>query len=331
MKQKVRQGRNHRGRRHGLVLTLALLVLVACTGNPIIDTALNIGKNMLKAAVSSAVPGYKDDLSKLVEALVAVPQAALVKQPDGTYGNASLDAIESNLADGGDGGTSAGGGGGSGDGMGSSMMTGLADIGYIPEEQRQPIELDVSVLKEAQLASGEWRPIEIEDGDSVQQEELVKFLVRSKAPVYLYIIGVDATGYVQALFPNDDEDFSVSHSNPIQANVLYNFPDGSEWFELDEYKGIQTLYFVAAYEQQPKIEKALAKLATYGRPELPKDVETMSEPDVVERGFARKRQSRQSAEVTTQDNRRHDVQPVKFLADMDAGVGMVITRYFLHE
>lgn len=305
----------------GLLVVALSCAAVSCTGNPLIDTALNIGKNMISAAASNYAPSYSDDLTKLVEALVQIPDRA----PTDNRAMASLDAMDPGSEDDSDTpgyAASFGGNTVSPDGDGTGAVTSTA--------ARPTIELDISLLKEIQLANGAYEAVPLEDGDVVTKENLVKLRVRTNVECYLYIASVDGTGWAQPMFPGAAENLAVSHTNPVSPGVEYSFPEGDDWYELDDYTGVETLFFVASHEPRKDLERAFAKLALNTRPEInPETAVAVTEPAVVTRGFGGKRTGR-STYVTTSDSRRHSIKPAQFISKIGSDA-LVVTRYFQHD
>ena len=302
----------------GALIVVLSCAAVSCTGNPLIDTALSIGKNMLSAAASNYAPSYSDDLTKLVEALVRIPEQAA---PENTA-LASLDAMDPGSDD------EASDSPSYTSSLGDGTVT--PDTDEITSATLGSIELDISLLKEVQLANGVYEAVPLEDGDVVTKENLIKLKVRTNMDCYLYIASVDGTGWAQPLFPGAADNLAVGHSNPVSAGVEYNFPEGDEWYELDNYTGVETLFFVASHVQRPDLEKVFAKLALNTRPELdPATAAAVTEPAVVTRGFGGKKTGR-STYVTTSDRKRHSIKPAQFISKIGTDA-LVITRYFQHD
>lgn len=301
------------------ILSLWAASLVACTGHPVIDAAIGVGRSLLKAAAANYAPDYSDDLSKLVEALVRTPEASV-----SSGAASSLEAMEAEIGD--------------APTIATSMSGGTTSRGGDEESEAdrstgdgaEAIDLEVNVLKEVQLADGSWQPVPLENGGRATRDNLIKMSFRSNVACFVYVISIDSTGWAQTIFPNDSERFAVSYTNPVQADREYWLPDGDEWYELDSSKGIENLYFVASHDRREDLEEVLADLADRVRPELAaEDVVAVDEPAVVQRGFSRKRQGR-STTVKTSDSVSHEVVPARFLGDLTSD-GMVVTRWFFHD
>ena len=302
------------------VLLVVAASFCACTGHPVIDAAIGVGRSLLKAAATNYAPDYSEDLSRLVEALVRTPDS-----PVSSGAKSSLDAMEaeiggsptiaSSMADG----STAGSG---------KAATKPGTDGSSGDEE--PISLEVNLLKEVQLASGNWQPVPLENGGRATSENLIKMSFRANVECFVYVISIDSTGWAQTIFPNESERFGVSYTNPVRADREYWLPEGEEWYELDTSTGVENLYFVASRERRADLEEVLADLADRVRPELvAAETVAVEEPAVVERGFKRKRQGR-STTVKTSDSVEHEVVPAQFLGELTSG-SLVVTRWFFHD
>ena len=80
---------------------------------------------------------------------------------------------------------------------------------------------------------------------------------RPRADAFVYVVAIDAVGRVQPLHPMS---YPTSGSpTPAGTEVFLPGPEG--WYGLDEYAGVQHVYFVAATQPRPDLEKQLAWLA----------------------------------------------------------------------
>ncbi|MEE2939177.1 MAG: DUF4384 domain-containing protein [Planctomycetota bacterium] len=198
----------------------------------------------------------------------------------------------------------------------------------------EPIELEVAVLREARV-EGRYVPIELSDGDTIRDGvgraddgDNIKIRFEVNQQCHVYAVWVDATGWVTPIFPRSD---AYSHVNPATPDLEYTLPEGSQWFFLDEHRGIENLYFVASHEAIPNLESAIEDLlgkerALQAELDAPIPVE---EPYALMRGIGGTREGRLSS-VRTSDDRTHDVKSQVFIAEF-ASSDLVITRWFRHE
>ena len=111
--------------------------------------------------------------------------------------------------------------------------------------------------------AGTSQLIDIEDGATLVDGgsnpaagDLLKVHFQANCACYVYIIGVDATGYVATVFPDPD----AGHRNPVEPNSAYLVPGAGDWWGLDEQKGVEQVIFVASRTPRPDLENALATL-----------------------------------------------------------------------
>ena len=85
-----------------------------------------------------------------------------------------------------------------------------------------------------------------------------KIAFRANCDCYIYIIEVDATGYIEPVFPLPEDQYS----NPVMQGQLYQIPNSTEykWYGLDEYRGVETFYFVASHHRRLDVEQNLRVL-----------------------------------------------------------------------
>lgn len=194
----------------------------------------------------------------------------------------------------------------------------------------EPIALDVVLLAQTQDADGKVNVETIEDGDRLTQEHNIKFSVRVNRTCHLYIISIDGSGWLEPLFPFSKARLSSGQTNPVPGGVTLGFPAGSDWFYLDEFTGVETLYFVASHEPREDLERILQKFVAKERPAI--DAESAASvpaPAVVKRGFGGKRKG-YTMTVQSSDSAEHRVDTSRFVSDLEAA-GLVVTRWFHHD
>ncbi|MEQ8485822.1 MAG: DUF4384 domain-containing protein [Pseudomonadales bacterium] len=194
-----------------------------------------------------------------------------------------------------------------------------------------PVSLGVALL--AQRA-GSTQLEAISDGDTLRdgrgdpsRGDLLRVHLQANCACYVYVIGIDATGYVARIFPDPDE----ALTNPVQPGVNYLMPGGSQWWALDDHRGIEQIYFVAAREPRPDLEAAVAQLAGQPRQLSAAEYRPVREPAVVPvtRGLV-KVEAPAPVAVPMSGTAPAVVTPTIFTSG-DAANDVVITRWFHHE
>ncbi|MCC5869663.1 MAG: DUF4384 domain-containing protein [Gammaproteobacteria bacterium] len=194
-----------------------------------------------------------------------------------------------------------------------------------------PISLGVAIL--AQRAGSDRLEI-VNDGDVLRdgrgdprRGDLLRFHFQANCACWVYVIGIDATGFVARIFPDPEE----AHSNPVQAGVNYLMPGGNAWWALDDYRGIEQIYFVASREQRPDIEAAVEHLAAQPRQLASPTYQPVREPAIVPvtRGLVRVEAPAPVA-VPMGASSPAVVTPTIF-TNSDHSTDVVITRWFRHE
>ncbi len=221
----------------------------------------------------------------------------------------------------------------------SGLLEGLLDnIGFTPTQlvetpvNAPPLGLDVAVLREL-VVDGRSVPVPVEDGDILRDGvgrdttgDNLKVKVQASAECYVYVVSVDATGWAQPLFPGG---LAGAGSNPVRAGQALELPAGSDWLYLDEYRGVETLYFLASRERRTDLEETLTELAALTRPPLsnPTPVE---QPATLARGFSGTRPGAAPTMVTGSDGAKHQAVAQSFMANAGSA-DLVITRWFRHD
>ena len=200
-----------------------------------------------------------------------------------------------------------------------------------------PIVLDAAILAQraSDRAARRSDPVPIQDGEVLRdggsdprKGDVLKFSFRVNCDCYVYVIGADATGYIARVFP----DPASRHTNPVRANEQYVVPEGTAWYGLDQYKGVEQVFFIASRAPRQDIENSMNQLTPPSRGKLPKDFRAVREAiaqDKVLRGLVKVQMGTQST-VQTESGRRATFVPQAFVAQT-AGDDVVVTRWFNHE
>ena len=197
------------------------------------------------------------------------------------------------------------------------------------------IVLDVAILAQraSERAAQRLAPTPLQDGDVLRdggsdprRGDVVKFSFRVNCACYVYVIGIDATGYVAKVFPEKG-------AKPVRANQQYLVPTGSAWYGLDEHKGVEQVFFVASRRARPDIETALGQLAQTSRASLSRGYRPVREPavpDAAGRGLVKVQMPAKST-VSSESGQRYSFTPQAFAAAQPQSDEVAVTRWFRHE
>lgn len=195
------------------------------------------------------------------------------------------------------------------------------------------IALEVALLAQQRTPDGQVRMRPVRDGDVLydgrgdpSRGDKIKIFFAANCACYVYVIGIDATGYVAQIFPNGDVR-AASRVSPGSKNLV---PAGTTWWGLDDYRGIEQIYFIASRERRRDIEDLVAQLAGQ-RPSLPADYRPVRQPAIVPmtRGLVQV-QSAAPATVPTEYGTEQQISPTLFQSTV-ADADLVITRWFRHQ
>jgi hypothetical protein len=163
-------------------------------------------------------------------------------------------------------------------------------------------------------------------GSDPRKGDVIKFSFRVNCDCYIYVIGADATGYVARIFP----DASSGLNNPVRANQQYVVPGGTSWYGLDQYKGVEQVFFIASRGPRKDIENPLNQLAQTARSSLTKNFRSVREAvQPAMRGLVKVQMPAQDS-VQSESGQRFSFAPQAFAAQPGSD-DVVITRWFNHE
>jgi hypothetical protein len=197
-----------------------------------------------------------------------------------------------------------------------------------------PIALDVALLRKSGPAAEDVAPLAdgevLRRGDGAGGGDRFRLYFRPNVDSHIYVVVVDATGWVQPIFPPT---FDGQASRVTGGNTTL-LPDDSHWFGLDEQPGVYNLYFLASLHERADLEKQLQEFASKER-NPPAQARSVEEAVVVEGGWVAERgdtvtQRGVVSEVTTRDGSAYSVAPDTYsfgVADAD----FVLTRHFRVE
>jgi hypothetical protein len=196
------------------------------------------------------------------------------------------------------------------------------------------IVMDVAILAQraSDRAARRTEPQPIQDGEALRdggsdprKGDVVKFSFRTNCDCYVYVLGVDATGYVARVFPE-------KAGKPVRANQQYVVPQGTAWYGLDQYKGTEQVFFIASRRPRQDIDKSLQQLAQTPRSSLSRNYRPVREaalPDAATRGLV-KVQMGQKSTVNSESGQPYAFTPPAFAAQPGTD-DVVVTRWFRHE
>ncbi len=214
----------------------------------------------------------------------------------------------------------------------SDAYAGSAALPGAPYGEPTGTALEVALLAQQRMPDGQVRLRPVQDGDVLRdgrgdpaRGDMIKVFFNATCACYVYVIGIDATGYVAQIFPARG-----TGAGPVQPGADYLVPGGTTWWGLDDYRGIEQVYFIASHERRPDIERLVAQLAGQ-RPNVPPGYRPVREPAVVptQRGLVQV-QSAAPASVPTQAGSTQSISPTLFQSTV-ANADLVITRWFRHE
>ena len=198
-----------------------------------------------------------------------------------------------------------------------------------------PIELDVAIVKKTQR-NGTEILIPIKDGDvlkdgrgNAQAGDKFRIMFRANCACYIYVIAIDGSAWAQGIFPNLTSPFA----NPVKQDQQYVIPENNNWLSLDQFKGIETLFFVASPEKRQDIEDIVANIA--GKERHPKSTpQQVTEAPIIPSGYYRS-QSGSSPFIIGQGaaiplGQDHNLIPTTYFTQK-AGEALRVTRWFRHE
>ena len=195
----------------------------------------------------------------------------------------------------------------------------------------EPLALDIAVLKE-NMVRGELMLVPIEDGfvlrdgrEDQLQGDRFRLVFRANQECFVYVVGIDATGWVTPLFPA----WHTSHKNPTEPAVEYQLPDAEYAFSLNEYRGVEHIYFIASHERRTDIEEIFATFEGQGQTQPPPAAaDRVVEEAVVSRGIDTTAEGQDIVVETS--GVEFLLTPTTFLSKVSDN-DLVITRWFRHE
>ena len=208
-----------------------------------------------------------------------------------------------------------------------------AQAGYAGQEETAgtPIGLDVVMLKKT-IRNGAPVMLPIQDGDVLKDGrgnanagDKFRIMFRPHTNGYVYVVAIDGSGWAQGIFPPPTSPLA----NPVKAGQQYTLPEGNNWFSLDQFKGIETIFFVASQEKRQDLEEMLQSITGHERPATasPQQVTKVA---MVPYGVGGARPSSQGFSLSTGAGSPQTIMPTSYFAKT-AGQDLRLTRWFRHE
>ena len=190
----------------------------------------------------------------------------------------------------------------------------------------EPIMVDVALVRQ----TPDRRVVLMNDGESLRGDpsspekgDKFKLVIRTNCDCYAYLVTVDGSGWAQGIFPGRS-----SYTNPLRADQEYAFPEGPNWYALDQVTGVETFYIVVWPQPRPDLEESIAKVAGNERPRG-RGAESVSSPAIIPGGFARTAAGH-GPTVRSESGQPAQVTPLTYVAKAP-GEGVTVTRWFRHE
>ncbi|MEX0829905.1 MAG: DUF4384 domain-containing protein, partial [Nitrospirales bacterium] len=198
-----------------------------------------------------------------------------------------------------------------------------------------PIGLDVAMVKKTEM-NGTQIMIPIKDGDllkdgrgNAQAGDKFRIMFRANIDCYVYVIAIDGSAWAQGVFPS----LSSPFANPVKQGQPYIIPENNNWLSLDQFKGIETIFFVASHEKRQDIEDILTNIA--GKERHPSETpQQVTEAPIIPAGFHRSQPSRTPFIIGQQSHspqgQDQGLIPTTYFTQK-AGEALRVTRWFRHE
>lgn len=219
----------------------------------------------------------------------------------------------------------------------AAQASAYPSAGVDPYGSAGSIVLEAAVLAQraGDRAARRTDPVPIQDGDTLRdggsdprKGDVMKFSFRANCDCYVYVIGADATGYIARIFP----DPASGLSNPVRSGQQYVVPTGTSWYGLDQYKGVEQVFFIASRTPRQDIEGPLNQLAQTARTAPPQSYRSVREPAATVssmRGLVKVQMGTPST-IQSESGQRVSFTPQAF-ASQGGADDVVVTRWFNHQ
>jgi protein kinase-like protein/uncharacterized protein DUF4384 len=152
--------------------------------------------------------------------------------------------------------------------MDESMRQNLAQTLATPDEVKAnprlkpdlleyiPLEITFSLTGLHQANEGNWKYVDLENGDNVYSKDCFQISFQTNQDCYVYVLLYGSEGKADCLFPHEKIDLD----NLGKARIRYTIPDQGNWYHLDENRGTETFYVVAGSEPLTNIVELLRQM-----------------------------------------------------------------------
>jgi len=194
----------------------------------------------------------------------------------------------------------------------------------------EPVAVDVAMIRQKLTDKGK-EVVLMSDGEvlrdggaNAEAGDRFKIVVRTNCDCYLYMTSIDGSGWAEPIAPTA----GGKTPNPVKKDQEYAFPEGAQWYTLDQVKGIESFFVVASANRRADLEEVFAQLAAEPRPTT-KIVARVEEPPVIPRGVGSVT-SRGILKVHDDTGATLQVTPLSYAA-AQSGQDVTVTRWFKHE
>ncbi|GEM_PF-741600 len=181
---------------------------------------------------------------------------------------------------------------------------------------------------------GELKPLN--EGAVLHSGDHYKLVFTPKQTAFVYIFQRDSANKLQQLFPMQQMGgVVVNNHNPVQAGKTYSIPAADKSFYLDNQTGTETLYFIAAPEQDQELEaqyEALQK--AHDKPSMQVASADLTRALTRTRGAAgiiADPQAKMKHSIQGDDGQQFSVQVDEFFGQCEQANGCVQVRTFMHQ
>lgn len=194
----------------------------------------------------------------------------------------------------------------------------------------EPVAVDVAMIRQKRTDKGK-EVVLMSDGEvlrdggaNAEAGDRFKIVVRTNCDCYLYMTSIDGSGWADPIVPSAGS----KTPNPVKKDQEYAFPEGAQWYTLDQVKGIESFFVVASANRRADLEESFAQLAAEPRPAT-KIVARVEEPPVIPRGVGSVT-PRGILKVQDDTGATLQVTPLSYAAGQ-SGQDVTVTRWFKHE
>ncbi len=153
-----------------------------------------------------------------------------------------------------------------------------------------------------------------------------KISFKANCECYIYIIAIDSTGFVVSAFP----DFDITNSALVKANTQYTIPKANEWYGLDQYVGVEEIYFIASYQRRINMEAVIQKMSAIKRKDNI-NFASVKEAAIIplSRGIVKVKVDDEMS-ITLPNGQQKKYSATNFLSTI-SGADLTITKWFYHK